>query len=73
MIKILHNLALFRVKKLIFCLIFPRKYLKNHNIGPKALFSNCPVPPISVFLLLSCSQAGLPDYLVIPKAQKCTK
>jgi hypothetical protein len=32
-IKILHNLALFRVKNANF---FWRKYFKNHNIGPRS-------------------------------------
>jgi hypothetical protein len=36
MIKILHNLALFWVKKRqFFRKIFRRKYFKNHNIGPR--------------------------------------
>jgi hypothetical protein len=35
MITILHNLALFWVKTPIFCNFFRRKYLKNHNIGPR--------------------------------------
>jgi hypothetical protein len=34
MIKILHNLALFKVKNAIFSMNFRRKYLKNRNIGP---------------------------------------
>jgi hypothetical protein len=34
MIKILHNLALFRVKTTFFRQLFWRKYLNNHNIGP---------------------------------------
>jgi hypothetical protein len=36
MIKILHNLALFSVKNAnFFAEFFWRKYLKNHNIGPR--------------------------------------
>jgi hypothetical protein len=38
-IKFLHNLALFWVKNANFSRIFCRKYFKNHNIGPRTLFS----------------------------------
>jgi hypothetical protein len=34
MIQFLHNSALFWEKTPIFCKMFRRKYLKNHNIGP---------------------------------------
>jgi hypothetical protein len=46
MIKFFHNLTLFRVINAIFCWIFRRKYLKNHNIGPWPLvrktLNDCP-------------------------------
>jgi hypothetical protein len=35
MIKILHYLALFLVKNAILCRIFRRRFLENHNIGPR--------------------------------------
>jgi hypothetical protein len=43
MIKLLHNLALFCIKKAdFFRLIFRRKYLKNHNIVPDEFVKKAP-------------------------------
>jgi hypothetical protein len=56
MIKVVHNLALFWVKKRhFFCWIFRRKYLKNHNIGP---WFSSPKIPIAVSEGLDKSQVS---------------
>jgi hypothetical protein len=79
MIKILHNLALFWVKKCqFFRWIFRRKYLKNHNIGPGAVESALKKIELRSTTECTCHphKKGKMLYIYIPytycTAKKCT-